>query len=269
MLKYLRLVFTALPKICWLYFGYIVRYARHPEKYPLEKRYKKVHELFVVICDHLRIDWKIKGLENIRDLEKKGQVFLLVPNHLSVLDTIQILYWCEKPVSVVSKKENLKLPVIGKVLKAIDSYHLDRNDLRDGVRMIQYVSKRLSEGSQSFMIFPEGTRNKNPKGPLNEFHPGSFKSLYKSGVPMIPLAQYGSQFPLSFSTNYKRYPMYLTFFKPIVKEEYSKYSAVEFAPIVEEIIAKEVYSLRALGDNYFLMKEENIPLKGKKAISIQ
>ncbi len=269
MFKYLRIILQCGWKLLWIYFRYIVRYARHPERYPLEIRYQKVRELFGVVLDHFRLDWKIKGLDHLRKLEKEGKTFLLVPNHLSDLDAICILYWCERPITFVAKKETLKFPFVGKTIKAIDGYFLDRNDLRDGVRMVKDTVNKLTSGKTSVLIYPEGTRNREPNGPLAVFHPGSLKSLYRSGVPVIGIAQYGSQMPLQVNTNYQRYPVHITFFEPIEKEEYEKYNAVEFAPILETMIAKEVYAQRALVDSYLLLDEEHVPLKGKSAVSIQ
>lgn len=260
MLKYLRIIFSCGYKLIYLYFGFIVRYARHPERYPKEVRYAKVRELFGTIFDHFRIDWKIKGIGNVRKLEKEGKTFLLVPNHLSDFDPLCILYYMEKPVTFVAKKEAKKFPFVGKVIKALDGYFLDRNDLRDGVKMIKFVQEKLLNGT-SVIIYPEGTRNRAPNGSMAEFHPGSLKSLYKTGVPVIGIAQYGTQIPLQINNNYKRYPIYITFFPPIYKEEYEKYAAAEFAPMFETMIAKEVYNLRFLCDSYYLLEEEKIPLK--------
>lgn len=269
MFKYIRIILLCGWKLLYIYFRYIVRYARHPERYPLEERYRRVHELFAVVLDHFRLDWKMKGLDNIRSLEKEGKTFLLVPNHLSDLDPISILYWCEKPITFVAKKEAEKYPFVGKVIKSIDGYFLDRNDLRDGIKMIKDTQEKLLSGKTSVVIYPEGTRNRNPNGPLLSFHPGSLKSLYRAGVPVVPVAQYGTQYPLQSDNNFKRYPIYMSFLPPIYKEEYEKYSAVEFAPIIETMIAKEVYTQRALVDSYFLVGEEKIPLKGKSAKSFQ
>ena len=269
MFKYLRIILSCGWKLLYIYLRYIVRYARHPERYPLEERYRRVKELFGVVLDHFRLDWKIKGQENIRKLEKEGKTFLLVPNHLSDLDAICILYWCEKPLTFVAKKETKKFPFVGKVIQSIDGYFLDRNDLRDGIKMIKDTTEKLASGKCSVLIYPEGTRNREPSGPLAAFHAGSLKSLYRAGAPVIGVAQYGTQYPLHADTNFKRYPIYMTFFPPIYKEEYQKYSAVEFAPILEEMIAKEVYSERALVDSYFLLDEEKIPLKGKSAKTFQ
>ncbi len=269
MLKYLRIILQCGWKILWIYFHYIVRYAAHPERYPLKERYSKVRELFMLVVDHFRVDWKVKGLENVKKLEKEGKRFLLVPNHLSDLDAICIIYWCEEPVSFVAKKETAKFPFVAKVIKAVDGFFLDRKDLRSGVAMMKDTASKLTSGKCSVLIYPEGTRNREPNGPLLSFHPGSFKSLYKSGVPVLGVAQYGSQLPLQKDTNYKRYPVYVTFLEPIYQEQYEKYTPVDFAPLFETMIAKEVYTQRFLLDSYFLASEEKVPLKGKKAVSIR
>ena len=194
---------------------------------------------------------------------------MLVPNHLSDLDAVCIIYWCEEPVSFVAKKETLKFPFVNKVIKAVDGYFLDRNDLRDGVKMMKDTADKLASGKCSVLIYPEGTRNREPFGPMLSFHPGSFKSLYKAGVPLLGVAQFGSQLPLQKDTDYKRYPVYVSFLPPVYKEVYEKYSPVDFSPLFEKTIAEEVYKERFLFSNYFIANEEKVPLKGKNAVSIR
>lgn len=261
MIKYLRLIFQVGWRILWDFTFFIWPYARHPERTPLEKRYKKLRELIIYVLDHYRLDWKIKGLDNIRALEKKKQVFLLIPNHLSDLDPLSLVYWCERPISFVAKKEIKRFPFIASAVKSLDGVFIDRSDLRQNVEVMKKVEGYLSSGYCSVMIFAEGTRNRHPEGPMAPFHPGSFKAAFRTSVPIVPLAMWGTQRPFHPAPDYRRYPVQFTFFPPILPQTFLKESTVEISGQVEEQVAKEVYSLRATDSNYFLMDEEWVELK--------
>ena len=153
MLKYLRLVFTAGLRILWDWLFYILRYAKHPERYPLEKRYAKVHKLIVYVVDCYRVDFKVKGLEHLRRLEASDKPYLMCANHESNMDPIVMLYFCEKPISFVAKKETEKFPFVGKIIKSIDGLFMDRDDLRQSLRVMIELGKRLENGKHHLALW--------------------------------------------------------------------------------------------------------------------
>jgi 1-acyl-sn-glycerol-3-phosphate acyltransferase len=262
MWKYPRVLLLAGPRLLWDYTFYLWRYARHPERTPIERRYQVAHKLVVWILDHYRIDWKVEGLENVRALEAKDQKFLLTPNHMSDLDPLTIVYLCEKPISFVAKKETRKMPFIGTAVKALDGYFMDRSDLRQSLDVIHGVEKRLQEGHCSYMIFPEGTRNKTPETtPTAPFHPGSFKAGMNPQVPILPLALYGTFRPFHSKPDYKRNPVEFTFFKPFTKEDYVSKTSADLASIAYNEVAHQVEEDKKLDAQFFAEGKEKIPLR--------
>jgi 1-acyl-sn-glycerol-3-phosphate acyltransferase len=259
MWKYIRLVAKCGWRILWDFTFYIWPYARHPERTPLEKRYKKVRSLIIYVLDRYRIDWHVKGLENLRALEKSNTKYLMVINHLSDLDPLAIVYWCEKPISFVAKKEIKHFPFISSAVEALDGVFLDRENLRQNVGAFQKVEQYISSGYCSVMIFPEGTRNRHPEGETAPFHSGSFKPAYRTGCPILPLVMWGTERPFHASIDYKRYPVAFTFFKPIVKEEFEA-NTPEEATKIRTMIVHEVYKLRYDDETFFLAGKENVPL---------
>lgn len=260
-IKYLRLVFECGWRILWDFTFFIWPYARHPERTPIEKRYKKLRDLIIFVLDHYRIDWKVKGLENLRALEKKKQVYLLVADHLSDLDPLSLVYWSERPISFVAKKEIKHFPFIASAVRSLDGVFLDRSDLRQNVLAMKKVESYLEKGYCSVMIFPEGTRNRHPEGPMAPFHPGSLKPAFRTGAPILPLAMWGTQHPFHPNTDYKRYPVQFTFFPAFYPKDFGKDTTIDLSGKIETLIASESYALRALESNYFLMDEEWVPLK--------
>ncbi len=262
MIKYLRLIFTAGVRIVWDFIFYISRYARHPEKYPLVKRYAKIHSLVVYVIDKFRVDFKVSGFENLKKLEENNEVYLAVCNHQSNMDPIMMLYFSEKPVSFVAKKETLKFPFIGKIIKSIDGFFLDRDDLRQSLRTMIELGKRFEKKDISYMIFPEGTRNKDLENNLLlPYKAGAVKSAKKAGVKILPMCMYGNFRLLPARPNYKRIPVEVAFF-PTLDDEFVKSNDTEsITGKISEMTLSEVIKEKEEDKLFFEKSYQKIPLK--------
>ena len=87
----------------------------------------------------------------------------------------------------VAKKELGKIPLFSQWARYIGCLFFNRNDIKEGMKMILDGVAMLKAGKSVF-IFPEGTRNKNESDlPLLPFHEGSFKMASKSGCPIVPV----------------------------------------------------------------------------------
>ena len=62
----------------------------------------------------------------------------------------------------------------------------------------------------------------------------------KAGVPLVPTVVFGSFRVLSKKHNYKNYPTYIKFLKPIYPEEYEGMRTEEVAAIIQSRIQKEL-----------------------------
>lgn len=254
MLKYLRYIFRVVPRIVFDLLFYLNRYARHPEKYPLEVRYKRVRDLVCYVMARMRMDIKQKGLEDFRN--RKGS-FLLVSNHLSDMDPLIIIYMSEKPISFIAKKEVYKFPVIGKCVRAIDGIFMDRADLRQSAVCLKQCADRLKVGDLSYCIFPEGTRNKDPKAPLLEFHAGSFKPANWAKVNVVPMAQYGTFRVLAKKPNPKRIPISIS----VLPEQGFEAGSTQLAATCSKLIQDEVNLQIAYDEAFFKEGKEKASLR--------
>jgi 1-acyl-sn-glycerol-3-phosphate acyltransferase len=261
-LKYPRVLFFCGLRLLWDYTFYLWRYARHPERTPIEVRYARTRKLIHYILDHFRIDWKVEGIENLQALEKNNQCYLLVANHMSDLDPLAIVYLSEKPISFVAKKETRKMPFIGTAVKALDGYFMDRSDLRQSLGVIHGVEERLKAGHCSYMIFPEGTRNKQPETTgVAPFHPGSFKAGMNPNVPILPLALYGTFRPFHSHPDYKRNPLEFTYFPAFMPEHYQSVPSTELAQKAYSLVSDEVAHDKELDSSFLDEGKEKIPLR--------
>ena len=127
------------------------------------------------------------GQENI----PTDRAVLYIGNHRSIFDTI-IGYTLVPGISgYISKIELKKVPLLSSWMKLIRCLFLDRNDTRQGLKVILAAIAQVKSGV-SMWVFPEGTRGPAPDGKMLPFKEGSLKIAEKSGCPVVPLAIVGS-----------------------------------------------------------------------------
>ena len=121
-----------------------------------------------------------KGLEKT---PQEGR-FLLVCNHLFIADPGIILHCFKKSqLAFVTKKENLKLPIIAPIMHKILCQPIDRENDRSALKTILKCISLIKEDKCSMCVFPEGYTSKD--GKLHPFRPGVFKIAQKTGVPIV------------------------------------------------------------------------------------
>lgn len=185
----IRIFFLAIWRVVFDYFAWILPYSRHPERYPLQQRYDKGRALVRFVLKKLHLNIQVEGLEDLVPKEP----CLYVANHVGALDPLIHIAISPKPVAFVAKREAMKIPVVGRFIRAIDGVFLDRNDAFQAVRVFRQAVNMMHQDGVSFVIFPEGTRQKDPySGKANEFHPGSFKIAAMAKCPVAVYAQFGS-----------------------------------------------------------------------------
>ena len=254
MFRYLKPVITFLPYAFGCYFSWIRKYAFHPEKAPIEYRYQKVSELITHLNKGMNVDVHVFGKENIPE-----GINYFVSNHIGGYDPLLIIKEAEKPTSVVAKIEVKKYPFVGKLIQSIEGVFIDRKDIKQSLKQMIIVREELEMQEKSWLIFPEGTRNKDDKRVLRPFHAGSLNPAIKNNTPIVPVVVYGTQRITRFKPVYKRYPVYLEYCKPIYAEEYSKMSGQELADYIQKIIQQKLTYIARKYDH-----EQMLKLKSKK-----
>jgi 1-acyl-sn-glycerol-3-phosphate acyltransferase len=135
----------------------------------------------------------VEGLEN---LPKDGG-FIVVANHLTDLDSLtamRTLVDADIPVYSLAKASLFKVPVVGQVLAAGGQIPVQRGTAH-ATDALAEAAKRLQEGA-CIIIFPEGTLSRDPlKWPMVG-KTGAARLAMQSGVPVIPMGQWGAHFIL-------------------------------------------------------------------------
>lgn len=117
--------------------------------------------------------------------------FLLVGNHCSNFDPIVTWHALKKyHLAFVSKPENFKIPIAGRIVRRCCFLAIDRENPRNAVKTIEKAAQLLKRDVASVCIYPEGTRSKD--GTLLSFHNGAFKIAQKAKVPIVVMAVLGT-----------------------------------------------------------------------------
>ena len=87
------------------------------------------------------------GLENI----PKEDGFIFFPNHQGLFDVLVFLDSCPRPFSFVAKKEASNIILLKQVIRALEAYPMDREDLKQSLKVINAVAEDVKNG-KNFLI---------------------------------------------------------------------------------------------------------------------
>jgi len=181
-----------------------------------------------LLCRAARIRLHVSGAENI-PLDQK---FLLVSNHRSNWDNIvQAVAFSKTPMAYISKKENFKIPFVGRLVNRCLFLSIDRGNLKEGLQTILSGIEMVKSQVISVAVFPEGTRSKDCK--LQAFKPGCLKIAEKAKCPLVIVATRGTEnvhenFPL------KPTDVYVDLIEVLLPEQIAGKKTVELAEITQE-----------------------------------
>jgi 1-acyl-sn-glycerol-3-phosphate acyltransferase len=117
-----------------------------------------------------------------------GQPFIAVANHESILD-IFLVSRAPWEMKWMAKQSLFKIPWLGLLFRMSGDIPVDRADKGSGSRALQRA-RAYVEAGMPVMMFPEGTRSRT--GTLLPFKPGAFKLALDTGLPILPIAVYGT-----------------------------------------------------------------------------
>ncbi len=207
------------------------------------KRYYYIKKEALKLTNILHMDIKVSGLENLPNDDS----YLITPNHQSLVDAVSFFSVFDDPIAYVAKDELNKVPEIGKLVLALEGYFLERDNLRQEIKVMKSLSDDMNTKNVKYIIFPEGTRSKNKDFKLNEFKAGAFKYPMNNKKKIVPCAIYGTAFVLNKDVPLKKkYPIYIHFFKPLDYEFYKDKSSSEVASIVQNMIDEKVQYFKNL-----------------------
>lgn len=126
---------------------------------------------------------------------QKGESYLFVANHTSMLDIMLMFYASKNPFVFIGKKELTKFPLFGFIYKRT-CILVDRGNAKSRVEAFKNAEKRLNEGL-SVCIYPEGGVPDDYNLILDQFKDGAFRLALEHQIPIAPM---------TFHDNKKRLP---------------------------------------------------------------
>lgn len=118
------------------------------------------------------------------------QPCMVVANHSSYLDGVILKAALPARFSFVIKKEMVRVPLAGALLRRIGSEFVDRFNRHSGGMDARRLI-RTATGGQSLVFFPEGTFTRHVG--LARFHVGAFVIATRAGMPVVPVVIRGAR----------------------------------------------------------------------------
>ncbi|HNX16088.1 MAG TPA: lysophospholipid acyltransferase family protein [Bacilli bacterium] len=246
MLHYFKAIFLRGIAILWAYLTWMKRYSKHPDRYPISMRYKKLAKLVRSVAKSLNVEFHVEGQEYILN-----EPFYLVSNHLSSFDPLAFMCVLDQPTSFIAKIETKKMPFVGLCIKILNGLFIDRDDIKQSLKTMMTLTEFLQDKSRNWMIFPEGKRNFDQMALCSEFHHGTFRAATRTNTPILPAAIFGTPRVLHTKPEYKKYPIFIKFLPPLMPSEYENMSTREIAKQIQDTVQKEVsFHLRIIDHQY-------------------
>ena len=134
-------------------------YANHTDKYTEEERYELLRYIDERAIKGGRVEIEIHGQENI----PKENGFMFFPNHQGLFDVLAIIHACPTPFSVVMKKEIQNIPFLKQVFACMKAYALDREDVKQAMRVMVQVTKEVKSGRAYLVIVADDASDNTKK----------------------------------------------------------------------------------------------------------
>lgn len=133
------------------------------------------------------IDVDVQGIENI----DPSRHYVFACNHLSLMDVPVILSFIPVQIRFLAKASLFKVPFLGFHLHRAGHFKVVFDNPYESLKSMSRAAKIMQEQKVSVLIFPEGGRSAS--GVLQPFKEGAAYVAIKAGVPIVPVALWGTR----------------------------------------------------------------------------
>lgn len=159
--------------------------------YPIFFKFARLWARIILIGMGLKV--KKKTLQKI----KKGNSYMLIANHTSMIDIMLMLVVVKNPFVFVGKAELAKIPVFGFFYKRT-CILVDRGSIDSRRKVFKEAQRRINTGL-SICIFPEGLVPDDESVVLDAFKGGAFKLAIEHKLPIVPMSFYDCKKRFSYT----------------------------------------------------------------------
>jgi 1-acyl-sn-glycerol-3-phosphate acyltransferase len=114
----------------------------------------------------------------------------VVANHASYIDGVIAIAALPPDFAFVIKKEMVRVPLAGLLLRGLGSEFVERFDRHKGASDARRVLRVAATG-QSLVFFPEGTFDERRQ--IGKFMGGAFAIAQRSAMPVVAMAIHGTR----------------------------------------------------------------------------
>ena len=158
-------------------------------KLPEPQRAKSLHLVFRIwIGAYMLLIFcpvKRRGKQNF----KKGENYVVVINHCSLLDIPVSSPWIPGPNKTLGRIEFSKIPLFGLIYET-GAIIVDRKSDSSRSSSMRLMLNTLRQGIH-LCLYPEGTRNKT-NDPIQPFYDGAFLIAIRAQKPVIPALMFNT-----------------------------------------------------------------------------
>lgn len=182
------------------------------------------------LYDEVRQDYH-GGVWHGKSSERGG--YVMFPNHQGKYDALGIIYAHEKPCSFVMDKAKSNTFLVKEIVDVLDAKRLELDNVRQNLRIINEITDEVKQGKR-FILFSEGGYGKNDNR-VQQFKPGSFKSVMRAKAPLVPVALIDSYKAFN-SFSFGRLTTKVIFLPAMYYEDYRGMKTPELASLVRRKI---------------------------------
>lgn len=143
-------------------------------------------------CAVLRLFFRRIEVGGREHVPATGPVVFILNHPNALIDPLVLLCRAGRPVSFLAKEPLFRMPVIGTLVRAMDSIpvyrRMDQADTANNARTFTAARDLLSRGG-SLALFPEGTSHSDPK--LKPFRTGAARIALGAGVSGLSIVPAG------------------------------------------------------------------------------
>ena len=224
--------------LCWFLLLFISSAFVDTEK-PQEKD-SKFYRILVQTTAQLAL-WILRMRVHTKGLNQtpKDGRFLLVCNHLSLLDPVTLLaYFRKSQLAFISKRENNSMFLVGKLMHKIMCQLINRENDREALKTIITCIRLIQEDQVSVGVFPEGYIHGD--GLLHPFRSGVFKIAQKTKVPIVVCTLKNTPQVKVNMAKLKPTEVHLHLVGVVQPEDYAGLTTVEIADRVHGMMAEDL-----------------------------
>ena len=201
------------------------------KEYSRESRYYRflLNSSTFFASKFIRIKLHVTG----KELLPKSR-YLMVSNHRSKFDPIlSWLVFGDQQITFISKPENFKVPVYGRLIHRLCFMPIDRDNPRNAVKTINRAVDLINRDVANVAVYPEGTRNYGEG--LLPFHNAMFKIAQKANVPVV-VVTVKNTYDIQKNFPLRRSHVYIDVVRVVDAVEVKKTKTAELGETIRELM---------------------------------